>query len=91
MAGYDHELSEIVAELNRAAPGSRAGRTESSETTATLDDLLGYAAGQGASDVVIIAGAQLMGILGMIICIPVAATLKVTINTVYQHLIDTRS
>lgn len=41
--------------------------------------------------IVIIAGAQLMGILGMIICIPVAATLKVTINTVYQHLIDTRS
>jgi twitching motility protein PilT len=57
MAGYDHELSEIVAELNRAAPGSRAGRTESSENTATLDDLLGYAARQGASDVVIIAGA----------------------------------
>jgi putative permease len=41
--------------------------------------------------IVIIAGAQLMGILGMIICIPVAATLKVTINTVYRHLIDTRS
>ena len=41
--------------------------------------------------VVIIAGAQLMGIVGMIISIPVAATLKVTINTVYRHLIDTRS
>src|SRR4051794_34223561 len=57
MAGYDHELSEIVAELNRAATGSPPGRTESSEDTATLDELLGYAARQGASDVVIIAGA----------------------------------
>lgn len=41
--------------------------------------------------VVIIAGAQLMGILGMIISIPVAATLKVTVSTIYRHLIDTRS
>ena len=41
--------------------------------------------------VVIIAGAQLMGILGMIISIPVASTLKVTITTIYRHLIDTRS
>jgi putative permease len=41
--------------------------------------------------IVIIAGAQLMGILGMIISIPVASTLKVTIGTVYRHLIDTRS
>ena len=41
--------------------------------------------------VVIIAGAQMMGVLGMIISIPVAATLKVTVNTVYRHLIDTRT
>lgn len=41
--------------------------------------------------VVIIAGAQVMGILGMIISIPVASTLKVTISTIYRHLIDTRS
>ncbi|MGZ3722985.1 MAG: AI-2E family transporter [Bdellovibrionales bacterium] len=41
--------------------------------------------------IVIIAGAQVMGILGMIISIPVASTLKVTISTVYRHLIDTRS
>ncbi len=40
---------------------------------------------------VIIAGAQLMGIVGMIISIPVASTLKVTLTTVYRHLIDTRS
>jgi putative permease len=41
--------------------------------------------------VVIIAGAQVMGVLGMIISIPVASTLKVTFTTVYRHLIDTRS
>ncbi len=41
--------------------------------------------------IVIIAGAQLMGVLGMIISIPVASTLKVTVSTVYRHLIDTRT
>lgn len=41
--------------------------------------------------IVIIAGAQLMGVLGMIICIPVAGTLKVTVSTIYRHLIDTRA
>ncbi len=40
--------------------------------------------------VVIIAGAQTMGILGMIISIPLAGTLKVTVSTIYRHLIDTR-
>lgn len=41
--------------------------------------------------VVIIAGAQVMGVLGMIISIPVASTLKVTFFTAYRHLIDTRN
>lgn len=41
--------------------------------------------------IVIIAGAQLMGVLGMIISIPLAGTLKVTVGTVYRHLIDTRA
>lgn len=40
---------------------------------------------------VIIAGAQVMGILGMIISIPVASTVKVTVTTIYRHLIDTRA
>jgi putative permease len=40
--------------------------------------------------VVIIAGAQLMGIIGMIISIPVASALKVTSSTIYRHLIDIR-
>ena len=41
--------------------------------------------------VVIIAGAQVMGVLGMIISIPVASTLKVTIGTIYRHLTDNRT
>ena len=41
--------------------------------------------------IVIIAGAQVLGILGMIISIPVASTLKVTFSTIYRHLIDTRT
>ena len=41
--------------------------------------------------VVIIAGAQVLGVLGMIISIPFAATLKVTIGTVYKHLTESRA
>lgn len=39
---------------------------------------------------VIIAGAQFMGVLGMIISIPLASTLKVTIETLYRHLTESR-
>ncbi len=38
--------------------------------------------------IVIIIGAQLMGILGMMISIPVASVLKVTLTSIYQHLIE---
>ncbi len=38
--------------------------------------------------VIIIAGAQFMGVLGMIISIPLVSALKVTIMTVYQHVTD---
>ncbi len=41
--------------------------------------------------VVMIIGAQVLGILGMVISIPVASTLKVVITTLYRHLIDTRT
>jgi len=40
--------------------------------------------------IVIIAGSQVLGILGMIISIPVAATLKVTIGTIYRHITEAR-
>jgi putative permease len=40
--------------------------------------------------VAIMVGAQLMGILGMIICIPVVSTLKVSLFAIYKHIIDFR-
>lgn len=39
----------------------------------------------------IIVGAQLMGVLGMIISIPVASALKVTVTSVYVHLVGFRN
>lgn len=56
MAVYDDELAQIVADLNRVAPGSRPAHTPSGQGTATLDQLLVLAARQGASDVLLIAG-----------------------------------
>lgn len=41
--------------------------------------------------IVITIGAQLMGILGMIISIPIASSLKLIFQTFYQHLIEFRS
>lgn len=41
--------------------------------------------------VAIIIGAQLLGIIGMIISIPVASALKVTLGTVYRHMTDFRA
>jgi twitching motility protein PilT len=63
--GYDHELREIVAELNRAAPGSRAAKTPEGASgpvsgvaqTAALDDLLRAAVRRNASDLLLVAGA----------------------------------
>lgn len=40
--------------------------------------------------VVIIIGAQLMGVVGMLISIPVASALKVTVGTVFRYLTDYR-
>jgi putative permease len=40
---------------------------------------------------VIIAGSQMMGILGMVICIPVFSALKVSTIAIYKHLTDFRS
>jgi len=57
VAGYDNELAEIVAELNRAATGTRSSHSEGPENTASLDQLLAYAAQRNASDLLLIAGA----------------------------------
>jgi twitching motility protein PilT len=58
MSEYDSELSKIVAELNRAAPSQqKTAPTRGAGATPSLDQLLGVAAGRGASDVLLIAGA----------------------------------
>src|ERR1035438_2048347 len=58
MSEYDNELSKIVAELNRAAPSQKfAAFRGSAQSTASLDQLLHAAAGRGASDVLLHAGA----------------------------------
>ncbi|HEY1759177.1 MAG TPA: PilT/PilU family type 4a pilus ATPase [Bryobacteraceae bacterium] len=68
MAGFDKDLSEIVAELNRAAPGGRQspqfppGHVKEPphaalENFASLDALLVNAIRRGASDILLIAGA----------------------------------
>jgi twitching motility protein PilT len=58
MGEYDSELSKIVAELNRAAPSQqKTAAVRGPQSTASLDQLLGIAAGRNASDVILIAGA----------------------------------
>ncbi len=59
MSEYDNELSKIVAELNRAAPSQKLA-FRGVQSTASLDQLLHAAAGRGASDVLLIAGAPVM-------------------------------
>jgi twitching motility protein PilT len=74
MGDYDNELSKIVAELNRAAPSQKHPPVRSGQPAAllgqsslghsslgqSLDELLHAAAGRGASDVLLIAGAPPM-------------------------------
>jgi twitching motility protein PilT len=60
MSEYDNELSKIVAELNRAAPSQKYAAARTGQATPSLDQLLHTAAGRGASDVLLIAGAPAM-------------------------------
>src|SRR5579883_1953043 len=60
MAGYDNELSKLVAELNRAAPSQKLPPARESVSTASLESLLHKAASRNASDVLLIAGAPPM-------------------------------
>jgi twitching motility protein PilT len=57
MAGYESELEQIVAELNRAAPGSREQQRMEPADLTSLDAMLGEAVRRAASDVLLIAGA----------------------------------
>ena len=59
MAEYNNELSELVAQLNRAAPSQKTP-ARAPQSTASLDGLLHTAAGRNASDVLLIAGATPM-------------------------------
>jgi len=60
MSGYDDELSELVAKLNRAAPSQRAPVSRTGQSTASLEQLLNGAGSRSASDVLLIAGAPAM-------------------------------
>ena len=57
MSGYENELAEIVAELNRTASGTRACHQDIAANLASLDQLLAHAARRNASDILLIAGA----------------------------------
>ncbi len=61
MSEYDNELSELVAQLNRAAPSQKTPAAGAParvpQSTASLDQLLQAAAARNASDVLLIAGA----------------------------------
>src|SRR5438270_122349 len=57
MPEYDDELTRIVAELNRAAPGgSPPEKARLPQDTSTLDTLLVSAARHNASDLLVVAG-----------------------------------
>jgi twitching motility protein PilT len=62
MPEFDDELSQIVAQLNRAAPSQQksAPISRGGQSTASLDQLLATAASRHASDVLLIAGASPM-------------------------------
>jgi twitching motility protein PilT len=61
--GYEQELAQIVAELNRAAPGGReprAGEPPPARDLSSLDAVLTQAVQRSASDVLLIAGAPVI-------------------------------
>ncbi|MDE3165294.1 MAG: type IV pili twitching motility protein PilT, partial [Acidobacteriota bacterium] len=61
MPGFDDELSEIVAQLNRAAPSQKTSApARAPGATASMEQLLAAAAARHASDVLLIAGAPPM-------------------------------
>jgi twitching motility protein PilT len=60
MPEYDNELSQLVAELNRAAPSQKSTVPRGPQSTSSLDHLLAVAASRNASDILLIAGAPPM-------------------------------
>jgi len=57
MSEYDSELSKIVEQLNRAAPGQQTAAARVPRSTASFDKLLELAVRRDASDIVLIANA----------------------------------
>jgi twitching motility protein PilT len=55
MPGYENELAQIVAELNRAVPGVRDFRHDAPPDPSSLDTVLAHAVRLGASDLLLIA------------------------------------
>jgi twitching motility protein PilT len=55
VAGYESELSQIVAKLNSAAPGAREPLGSGAVNLSSLDALLSEAVRRGASDLLLIA------------------------------------
>ncbi len=55
MPAYENELTQIVAELNRAVPGARDSKPVAPQNMASLDAVLTHAVRQGASDLLLIA------------------------------------
>jgi twitching motility protein PilT len=53
--GYENQLAEIVAELNRAAPGARDSWQDFAENLDSLDAVLAHAVSLSASDLLLIA------------------------------------
>jgi twitching motility protein PilT len=60
VSDYDSELSQLVAQLNRAAPSQQKSTARGPQSTASLEAVLHTAAGRNASDVLLIAGAPPM-------------------------------
>ena len=60
MPSYEDELAQIVAQLNRAAPASRALRPDTGQGSATLDQLLVHATRRGASDILLVVDAPVI-------------------------------
>jgi twitching motility protein PilT len=55
VSGYENQLEQIVAELNRAAPGARDSRPDAPLDPSSLDAVLAHAVRLGASDLLLIA------------------------------------
>jgi twitching motility protein PilT len=56
MSEYENDLSQLVYELNRSLPGTRADSGIKADRRTSLDGFLAQAAEQNASDIILVAG-----------------------------------